>query len=42
MKIPWCWRCKMEVPILDEDEFRRIIGPTSRARLEPARVLAIE
>ncbi|WNG35371.1 hypothetical protein F0U61_18115 [Archangium violaceum] len=21
MKILWCWRCKMEVPMLDEDEF---------------------
>lgn len=21
MKIMWCWRCQMEVPMLDEDEF---------------------
>lgn len=21
MKIMWCWRCKMEVPMLDEEEF---------------------
>lgn len=21
MKVLWCWRCKMEVPMLDEDEF---------------------
>ena len=24
MKILWCWRCKMDVPMLDEDEFERI------------------
>ncbi len=21
MKMLWCWRCKMEIPMLDEDEF---------------------
>ncbi len=21
MKVIWCWRCKMEVPMLDEKEF---------------------
>lgn len=21
MKNLWCWRCKMEVPMLDEEEF---------------------
>jgi hypothetical protein len=21
MKIMWCWRCKMDLPMLDEDEF---------------------
>ena len=21
MKVLWCWRCKMQVPMLDEDEF---------------------
>ncbi len=21
MKVLWCWRCKMEVPMLDEEEF---------------------
>ena len=21
MKILWCWRCRMEIPMLDEDEF---------------------
>lgn len=21
MKVMWCWRCKMEVPMLDEEEF---------------------
>jgi hypothetical protein len=24
MKIMWCWRCKIEVPMLDEEEFKVI------------------
>ena len=24
MKMLWCWRCKAEVPMLDEDEFKRV------------------
>jgi len=24
MKVLWCWRCKAEVPMLDEDEFKRV------------------
>src|SRR5271165_941925 len=24
MKILWCWRCKMEIPMLDEDEFKLV------------------
>lgn len=24
MKVMWCWRCKMEVPMLDEKEFEII------------------
>lgn len=23
MKKLWCWRCKMEIPMLDEDEFQK-------------------
>jgi hypothetical protein len=23
MKILWCWRCKMEIPMLDEDEYEK-------------------
>ena len=26
MKILWCWRCKMEIPMLEDDEFGRVIG----------------
>ncbi|WP_224240340.1 hypothetical protein [Hyalangium gracile] len=22
MKVLWCWRCQMDVPMLDEDEFQ--------------------
>jgi hypothetical protein len=25
MKVMWCWRCKMDVPMLDEEEFA-IVG----------------
>jgi hypothetical protein len=24
MKMLWCWRCKTEVPMLDDDEFKRV------------------
>ncbi|ACT03636.1 hypothetical protein [Paenibacillus sp. JDR-2] len=24
MKMMWCWRCRQEVPMLDEKEYRRI------------------
>lgn len=24
MKVLWCWRCKMEVPMLDDEEFAKI------------------
>jgi len=24
MKVQWCWRCKMDLPMLDEDEFADI------------------
>jgi hypothetical protein len=24
MKMLWCWRCKAEVPMLDDDEFKRV------------------
>lgn len=23
MKMLWCWRCKIEVPMLDDEEFKR-------------------
>lgn len=23
MKMLWCWRCKMEVPMLDENEYAK-------------------
>lgn len=26
MKILWCWRCKREVPMHDEDEFERCLS----------------
>lgn len=26
MKILWCWRCKMEVPMLDDDEFQLVMS----------------
>lgn len=24
MKLLWCWRCKREMPMLDEDEWQRV------------------
>ncbi|MBL0698430.1 hypothetical protein [Comamonas sp. JC664] len=24
MKVMWCWRCGMDIPMLDEEEFERI------------------
>jgi hypothetical protein len=24
MKMLWCWRCKAEMPMLDDDEFQRV------------------
>ena len=24
MKVQWCWRCKMDLPMLDDQEFTRI------------------
>lgn len=24
MKMLWCWRCKIEMPMLDEDEYARV------------------
>src|SRR5580658_6840817 len=26
MKMFWCWRCKAEVPMLDDDEYRRVVS----------------
>jgi hypothetical protein len=26
MKVLWCWRCKTEVPMLDNEEFRRALS----------------
>ena len=31
MKTQWCWRCKAEVPMLDEDEFARVTSHASKA-----------
>ena len=24
MKVLWCWRCQMDIPMLDEEEFARV------------------
>jgi len=23
----WCWRCKMEIPMLDDEEFWQVLSP---------------
>jgi len=40
MKMLWCWRCKTEVPMLDDEEFQRVTslmykgdGETLRERM---------
>ena len=30
MKMLWCWRCKAEMPMLDEEEFRRVSSLVGR------------
>ncbi|WP_395806408.1 hypothetical protein [Archangium minus] len=40
MKVLWYWRCKMEVPMLDEDEFTSVWqlsskGPSLKKRFQP-------
>jgi hypothetical protein len=34
MKSLWCWRCKAEMPMLDEEEFAQIAGLYSEATKE--------
>src|SRR5579884_138403 len=26
MRMLWCWRCRMEIPMLDEDEYRQVMS----------------
>jgi hypothetical protein len=26
MNLLWCWRCKMEVPMLDDEEFKQVMS----------------
>ncbi len=32
MKVLWCWRCGMDVPMLDEQEFEAVSSPTDVAK----------
>lgn len=34
MKPLWCWRCQMDVPMLDEDEYARVAALYSRCLSE--------
>ena len=27
-KVLWCWRCQMDVPMLDDAEWREVVTPT--------------
>ena len=37
MKVIWCWRCKMDIPMLEPDEAERVFGLQNRglATLDP-------
>ena len=26
MKVQWCWRCKMDIPMLDEEEWAQVMA----------------
>ncbi len=32
MKMLWCWRCKRDVPMLDDEEFKRPSRPGEQER----------
>lgn len=36
MKVLWCWRCKMEIPMLDEDEWDLLMRVHDTWREDPA------
>src|SRR5438876_1220698 len=40
MKSMWCWRCKMDLPMLDEDEWRRV-EPLLSADIERTKTAAL-
>jgi hypothetical protein len=43
MNILWCWRCKSDVPMLDDDEFKRVssLFNTGRQGNNKERMLAL-
>jgi hypothetical protein len=45
MKTVWCWRCKADVVMLDEDEYARVIGArrtSERSLLDQLRPVLLE
>ena len=36
MRLLWCWRCQMDIPMLDEDEFAEIADLYARPHSEAA------
>ena len=36
MKMLWCWRCKADMPMLDDDEYRQVMSflPTTEGNLQ--------
>jgi hypothetical protein len=34
MKMLWCWRCKTEVPMLEDDEYRQVTALRPAAKAE--------
>lgn len=41
MRVLWCWRCRMEIPMLDDDEWAVVHQAHALSRTDPARADAL-
>jgi hypothetical protein len=42
MKMLWCWRCKTDVPMLDDDEYRQVISLRGKGSQESFALMLAE